>query len=396
MNRKKSRRKSRKYSRRKAMKRGGTRIASGSSGCVFFPALPCDADTPPNMVTKLMSKTDGTREYEKLNKIKARIETIPDYRAYFLLDVTLCIPTAPLNVECPVLEKKGIDHSKMVALNMPHGGISVSEFLREDVDIAKLLIVHRGLVKLLRNGIVELNRRNVYHGDVKDTNILVDTSTLRLIDWGLSAEYDPRARIQIPFLTNNLPNVWRNRPLIFNAPFSIILFSDEFSIKYPRFIQENGGDVFKPTAEVLAPFVKDYVNAGKGRGHYEMICQIVRFLFGHVIKETESTVESLTDEFIVEYLVVVLLNFTAFDGVFINFKRYVDSVFTQLVDVWGLIMSYYPILGILSQTPDSKTFKQLQFIFVEYLYNARHEPIDMDDLYKDLDIFGKLLEKIKS
>ena len=395
MNRKKSRRKSRKYSRRKTMKRGGNRIASGSSGCVFFPALPCDADTSPNMVTKLMSKADGTREYEKLNKIKAQIETIPDYRAYFVLDVTLCIPTAPLNVECPVLEKKGIDHSKMVALNMPHGGISVSEFLREDVDIAKLLIVHRGLVKLLRNGIVELNRRNVYHGDVKDTNILVDTSTLRLIDWGLSAEYDPRARIQIPFLTNNLPNVWRNRPLIFNAPFSIILFSDEFSIKYPRFIQENGGDDFTPTAEVLAPFVKDYVNAGKGRGHYEMICQIVRFLFGHVIKETESTVESLTDEFIVEYLVVVLLNFTAFDGVFINFKRYVDSVFTQLVDVWGLIMSYYPILGILSQTPDSKAFKQLQFIFVEYLYNARHEPIDMDDLYKDLDIFGKLLEKIK-
>jgi serine/threonine protein kinase len=340
-----------------------------------------------------MSKVDGTREYEKLNKIKARIETIPDYRAYFVLDVTLCIPTAPLNVECPVLEKKGIDHSKMVALNMPHGGISVSDFLREDVDIAKLHIVHRGLVKLLRNGIVELNRRNVYHGDVKDTNILVDTSTLRLIDWGLSAEYDPRAQLQIPFLTNNLPNVWRNRPLIFNAPFSIILFSDEFSIKYPRFIQENGGDDFTPTAEVLAPFVKDYVNAGKGRGHYEMICQIVRFLFGHVIKETESTVESLTDEFIVEYLVVVLLNFTAFDGVFINFKRYVDSVFTQLVDVWGLIMSYYPILGILSQTPDSKAFKQLQFIFVEYLYIARHEPIDMDDLCKDLDIFGKLLEK---
>jgi len=56
-------------------------------------------------------------------------------------------------------------------------------------------------------------------------------------------------------------------------------------------------------------------------------------------------------------------------------------------------MSYYPILGILSQTPDSKAFKQLQFIFVEYLYIARHEPIDMDDLCKDLDIFGKLLEK---
>jgi serine/threonine protein kinase len=258
----------------------------------------------------------------------------------------------------------------------------------------------------------------VYHGDVKDTNILVDDAmTFRLIDWGLSAEYDPRARLQIPFLTNNLPNVWRNRPLIFNVPFSIILFSDEFAMKYYRFIQEAvGGE----TAEMIRPFIKEFVDAGKGRGHYEMICQIVRLLFGHEIgRPADETAEPLsdkslsvsplsiaesvkilTDDFIVDYLVDVLVHFTDFDGVFINFKRYVDRVFTQLVDVWGLIMSYYPILEILSQNLDSngvhtKAFKQLQFIIVEYLYTPHQESIDMDVLYEDLNIFGKLLERIK-
>jgi len=400
MNRKKTRRKSRKYSRRKMIVRGGRLIGTGNSGCVFFPALPCDTDTSPNMVTKLMSKADGAREYDKLMKIKARMESIPNYRAYFVIDITRCKPIVPLNVECPVLEKKGINHSDLVALNMPYGGISVSEFLRKGDDIvSNMRIVHHGLLELLRNGIVELNRRNVYHGDVKDTNILVDDTALRLIDWGLSAEYDPRARLQIPFLANNLPNVWRNRPLIFNAPFSIILFSDEFAMKYYHV----GGE----TAEVLIPFIKEFVNAGKGRGHYEMICQIMRVLFGHDIGESADslaepllTAESIADDFIVDYLVDVLVHFTEFDGVFINFKRYVDRVFTQLVDVWGLIMSYYPILEILSQNPgsngvQSKAFKQLQFIFVEYLYTPRQESIDMDALYGDLDIFGKLLGKIR-
>ena len=38
-----------------------------------------------------------------------------------------------------------------------------------------------------------------------------------------------------------------------------------------------------------------------------------------------------------------------------------------------------------------KIFNQLQFIFVEYLYNPRHEPIDMKELYTDLKILGDLI-----
>jgi hypothetical protein len=67
------------------------------------------------------------------------------------------------------------------------------------------------------------------------------------------------------------------------------------------------------------------------------------------------------------------------------------------VDIWGFIISYVPIIEILSDNYNSltkqelKIFNQLQFIFVEYLYNPRHEPIDMKELYTDLKILGDLL-----
>ena len=69
------------------------------------------------------------------------------------------------------------------------------------------------------------------------------------------------------------------------------------------------------------------------------------------------------------------------------------------MDIWGFIIAYYPILEVLSSSyskltaREIKIFKQLQFIFVNYLYEPEkpYEPIDMDDLFGDLDILGKLI-----
>jgi hypothetical protein len=67
------------------------------------------------------------------------------------------------------------------------------------------------------------------------------------------------------------------------------------------------------------------------------------------------------------------------------------------VDIWGFIISYVPYIELLSNNYASltkqelKIFNQLQFIFVEYLYNPRHEPINMKELYKDFNILGELM-----
>jgi serine/threonine protein kinase len=55
--------------------------------------------------------------------------------------------------------------------------------------------INNSLMELLVNGIVPMNNRNIYHCDIKDSNVLLDDSSnelkSRLIDWGLSTEYIP-------------------------------------------------------------------------------------------------------------------------------------------------------------------------------------------------------------
>jgi len=57
---------------------------------------------------------------------------------------------------------------------------------------------------------------------------------------------------------------------------------------------------------------------------------------------------------------------------------------------------YFPLIQLLSSNysnlsnQELEIFNQLKFIFVEYLYNPRHEPIDMNMLYSDFKDLGNL------
>jgi hypothetical protein len=111
----------------------------------------------------------------------------------------------------------------------------------------------------------------------------------------------------------------------------------------------------------------------------------------------------ITMDYIVNYIVDVLVHFTQFreDGT-LNLREYLDTIFIDIVDIWGLISVYYPMIELLSNNyskltkQELKIFNQIQFIFVEYLYNPRHEPIDMNMLYSDLKDLGNLMHiKIK-
>jgi hypothetical protein len=90
-----------------------------------------------------------------------------------------------------------------------------------------------------------------------------------------------------------------------------------------------------------------------------------------------------------------LVHFTVFrkDGT-LNLREYLDNVFIEIVDIYGFISAYYPMLEILHTNNSSLSeaehdiFKQLKFIFIEYLYKPRHEPIEMRALLDDLKILG--------
>lgn len=385
--------------------KGGKVLASGGFGCVFSPQLKCKGKTLKKRgISKLMKKEYAVDEYEEIQKYKKRLENIPNYTNYFLLyDIDICQPAkltkadlSNFTKKCTALPKDNITKAninesldQMMLLNMPNGGIPVNEFIKSGGNLSQL---NNSLISLLTNGIVPMNNANIYHCDIKETNVLVDKQggniKTRLIDWGLSTEY-------IPYKNNKFPSTWRNRPLQFNVPFSVIIFSDTFVETYTKYI--NGGG--KTTEDALRPFVTKYINDWineRGPGHIETINEIMYLLFNHDVdpkydNKRDIIKSKYTMEYITNYIINVLVNFTRFrdDGT-LNLRYYLDKVFIKIVDVWGFVITYLPILEILASnydelTPDQlKMFEELKFIYVNYLYKPTSKPINIKELVSRL------------
>ena len=395
---------------------GGNLLASGGYGCVFKPALLCQGEKKrqKDKITKLMTEKHALSEYNEINSIREKLQDIEDYQNYFLIyETSLCKPAHLKKSdlenysECRALPKDGITNKnintkldKLLSLNMPNGGLPVDDFLYNNGTFSKMYSVHSSLTKLLKNGILPMNKLNIYHGDIKDSNILVDSHyKTRLIDWGLTVEY-------VPFKDNPFPRTWRNRPLQFNVPFSVILFTDRFIEKYSEFLK-NGG---KTDRISLKPFIIDYIAVWmkeRGPGHYKFINEIMFVLFSNSITnvslnhKTKIVETQITMNYIVNYLVEVLVNFNKHgDDIRSNMMDYLDNVFIKIVDIWGFISVYFPFAEIFFNNYTKLTRQQLniyhklQFIFGEYLFNPRTEEININSLYIELKNLGKLLKNV--
>ena len=396
--------------------KGGKVIASGGFGCVFSPALKCEGKPrEKNKITKLMTEKHALQEYNEIKKIKGKLDKIKDYEDYFLIkDFTLCKPAELSNsdlikfkAKCTALPKSNIlkkninkKLDKIMALNMPNGGIPVDDFIYKNISYENIINLNTSLVGLLINGIEPMNKRNVYHGDIKDSNILVlqqsGNLNTRLIDWGLSTEY-------IPGIEQKFPNPWRNRPLQFNVPFSVIIFTNFFIEKYTKYIKDGG----KLDETSLKPFVMEYIYfwmKERGEGHYIYINKIMKILFGHEIKMDDEEVKeqlietNFTLAYISNYIIEILKKFTRFrkNGT-LNLRVYLDEVFIKIVDIWGFVATYIPLLEVLNENYKSlnetemKVFELLKYIFIEYLYSPRIKPIDIMELANEFRKINKLL-----
>jgi serine/threonine protein kinase len=413
-------------------KLGGKVLASGGFGCIFTPSLKClnSNKREKNTVSKLMTLKNAKEEYDEVLNSRHKIINIPNYKKYFLIDnYTLCKPNkltkSDLNNfnKCSALKKqnitkKNINNSldELLALNMPYGGITLENFISNNKNYNKLTLVNNHLIQLLKNGIVPMNKKNIYHSDIKASNILLDEKDknknmiVRLIDWSLTTEY-------VPFKNNEFPHNWKNRPLQFNVPFSIVLFTDLFVNEYSSFLEKNK----KLSREHLEKFVKKYLPMWfkeRGLGHFKYINRIMYMLFNNEL-ETEKNIDlnSINDSeekeeyikkfiekkytfpFIINYLVGVLLHFTKFksDGS-LNLRFYLDNIFIQIIDIWGFIVSYLPLYELLFENYYNLTnnqvaiFKKLKYIFLKYLYQPRIKPIEIEDLEYELKDLNKLLE----
>ena len=125
-------------------KQGGKVLASGGFGCVFKPALKCVGKNKrdKDKISKLMTNRHATDEYDEIEYINSKLNKIPNYKNYFLIDdYTICKPSKLTNddlknySDCNALKKENISAKninksldKLLILNMPYGGITVEEF----------------------------------------------------------------------------------------------------------------------------------------------------------------------------------------------------------------------------------------------------------------------------
>ena len=399
----------------KALARGGKVIASGGFGCVFSPALKCQGKKTrgKNRISKLLTKKHAISEYNEIKNFKKKLDKIPKYQNYFLLnDFDICKPAKltksdleSFNEKCAALPKDNITKENInksldnvFALNMPNGGLPVDDFLIKHNSYKNIVKINNTLLKLLNNGIIPMNNNNLYHCDIKDSNILIDSSSTlkaRLIDWGLSTEY-------IVKKNHPFPRPLRNRPLQFNVPFSVIIYSDLFFEKYTKYIKEGK----KIDHDNLKPYIIEYIILWlkkRGSGHYKFINQIMFLLFSNELdvneKEKEKIIENeYTLNYIYNYIIEVLIHFTSFkeDGS-INLRNYFDEVFIKITDIYGFIMAYLPIIESLFDNYSNlsemelELFNNLKQIFIKYLYSPRIQPINVNELTNEFKELNKIL-----
>ena len=402
------------------IKHGGHVIGSGGFGCIFKPALKCKTqknnlkkinkrDT--GKITKLMTVKHATKEYNEIQKFNKILSTINNYKKYFLIsDLTLCEPY-PLSQEdlinykkkCKALNKKDITEGninnnldEVLALNMPYGGKDLGTFLESNLSHKELIKLNNSLVDLLSYGILPMNNLHLYHCDIKDSNILVEKyadSSLytRIIDWGLSTEYNKEHKI---------PDILSRRPLQFNVPFSIILFNNEFIEHYSKFLKKYKTPDYSSIRVFVINYLFLWINI-RGEGHLKLMNEIMCKLFYNELpvlnknKRKKFIEYEFTYFYIIDYLAKILEKYTYNEE--FHLYEYFNEVFIKNIDIWGFVMIYLPIIEKIFEKYYSITlkktelFKSLKFIIVHFLFECPVDRIDTTSLINELTKINKYI-----
>lgn len=388
---------------------GGKPIGSGTYGCVFYPALKCKAKkksinkTKKNrvpMVSKLMTEKNLLAEYKEIEQIKIALQNLHGFEKYFLLsNVSYCQPKKLTKNDFIEFERKcrsskfkkenvNKNINNYYILNMPYGGDTVKEFINSMESNSMFIDLNNGLVELIKNAVIPMNKNHVYHSDIKDKNLLVHKNqnnsfeNLRIIDWGL-------ATVSSSF--SQIPSRWENRPLQFNAPFSCVLFFPDFLEQFNElFIQKNGhlsdGDYGKIINNFIDFLIED------APGHYHVINDFIKTIFIGDSFLSSST----TKDVIVNYLREILKRFSHMDTGGFDFESYILDVYIHILDIYGVLTCYWPLIELIAPTNpqgiELKLFQFLKSFVLKYLFNPRIKPYDLSSLEKDMKYINKFFE----
>lgn len=384
-----------------------------------------------------MLRKHAASEFRTIRDIRQRVQSIPRANEFFLLEgAHLCLPAkltrddlAGFGKKCKSLTKRGFTAQnindkewleQLGAINEPFGGIDVYDYMRSDVvktqprEVAFDPLVS-ALLRLLVDGVAPMNRRGVFHCDIKNSNVLVQTvptsatgtkMLARLIDWGLSVvlpsssssptTQSPRqsggtgrkgksaaaAAANNSTAKHNGMEQWNTspptlvpynlyyRPFQYNVPFSVVLFNNAFAKEYDVFWNEKMRTAAAGATEIsdfeLYEFVLNYVfawNQKRGAGHLSTIHSIFTKLSMDDLPDVQRRLVKqhvveydFTYHYIVEYIVAVLKKYgkrrSGSGGAATDrLGEYLYTVFLPNVDVWGTIMVFMSLYEAMLVTP---------------------------------------------
>ena len=288
---------------------------------------------------------------------------------------------------------------------MENGGRSVGTFIRNNFNSTDLLKLNNSLINLLTNGIIPMNNKQIYHNDLKGSNVLVkkngDQIVTRIIDWGLS------------FMHNNLNVIPddASKPFQFNSPFSSVLFKDEFKQSYDKFFQETQDLNYFKIQQFVVKYLNTLVKTGS-KGHLKYIKIIAKefnYLKSNVLNKGQLV---SSNDYIVNYLSTILNKYTnIFKSDLVKNKtinvseyilrRYFNEVYTKNLDVWGFVSIYLDFFDVIYNNKkllrqNAKLLNKIKQIMVNHLYLNSTRLINVTKLIDDLKILNMYIRQIKS
>jgi serine/threonine protein kinase len=361
-----------------------------------------------------MTTKHAEDEFNQIQKFNQLLSIIPNYNNFFLLDnFQLCKPNKltkddliGFKKKCKTLKKKGINSTninklldELSIINMPNGGINIEHFISIYFSASHIIRLNNSLINLLVNGIIPMNKLNVYHCDIKDANILVDITQKqllpKLIDWGLSIFYDDKKR--------GIPYQLYRRPFQFNVPFSSILFNKHFISFYNKFLQNNTNPNYFQIREFIINYIFIWNNI-RGSGHLSAINEFIKKLTIHNLpaikkkKIKNHFVEyNFTYYYIIEYLSKIVEKYT--NNGKLDLMVYFENIFLKNIDIWGFTMVYISFYEYLYSNFDElnkhqiKFINKIKYIIIHFLYEDPLTVIDTSSLVNELTNLNTIILK---
>ena len=377
--------------------RGGKAIASGSAGCVFKPALLCDGDSErkKDYITKVMYSYNADAELKEMKMVTEVLKDIRNNEKYFLANnITRCHPNKMdaddikgRKDKCSgALDKymsdsrfqEQIDKKLITGINIPYGGKDLNETIVPNLTSKSFLNINKGLINLIKHGIVEFNKKKLLHLDVKNLNMLYNSKdkNVRLIDWGICAKYTDGV------VTEGV----KDRNMMFNRPIVNFLFDHHFTDVLKKTLQ-NQGDISSfskaQLTDLLTYIFRSYLEPNFNgiklnprqllakppqtfifnMPHYYIIANFFKAAFKNkLIRDAYPDLSKLNEAELMSHiirdcLIPVMVEFLDLKALTVDRQKLFDTSYKFNVDIYGALTSY---MSYISKFNDKLvTFKKL-------------------------------------